>query len=91
MSREGFDTETIDPRFCTVQEWTDFMVFPLIEKAKVPFFNEDLPPRLDSADAWKEWAMNVVQSHNISKFNPPDPRLFDDWRDWAFHFIQVLS
>lgn len=85
------DLETIDPRYCTVQEWTDFMIFPLMEKAKVPIFDEDSAPRLDNVEAWQEWAMSVVQGPNLSKFNPPDPRLFTDWREWAFRFIQVLS
>lgn len=75
--------DTIDPRFCTVQEWTDSMVFPLIDKSKTP--------RLDNPDAWKEWAMHVIQSGRIARYNPPDPRFFDDWREWAFRFTQVLS
>lgn len=76
-------TETIDPRFMTVQEWTDSMNFPLVDKVKAP--------RLDDPTAWKDWAYQVIQSPSISKLNPPDPRLFDDWREWAFRFNQALS
>lgn len=83
MSLPTRTLDTIDPRYCTVQEWTDSMTFPLIDKVKAP--------RLDNPDNWKEWALTVVQSAKISSFNPPDPRMFDDWREWAFRLNQVLS
>lgn len=67
----------------TVQEWTDSMVFPLVDKVH--------PSRLDNPDDWKEWAMQVIQSYKVSIFIPPDPRYFDDWREWAFRFNQALS
>lgn len=80
---ESRTLDTIDPRFVTVQEWTDSMTFPLVDKVR--------PPRLDNPDDWKEWAMQVIQSHKVSIFIPPDPRYFDDWREWAFRFNQALS
>ena len=82
--------DTIDPRFCTLRDWTDAMMFPLLDKVKAPILGGDVP-RLDNLDAWEEWAMTVIQSPNISKYSPPDPRLFTNWQDWAFRFIQVLS
>jgi hypothetical protein len=76
-------SDIIDPRFLTVQEWTDSMVFSLLDKSDLP--------RLDAPEAWKEWAMTVLQDARISQMNPPDPRFFDDWREWAFRFNQALS
>lgn len=76
-------TDLIDPRFLTVQEWTDSMTFSLS--------NESDLPRLDDPKAWKEWAMNVLQDSLVSQMNPPDPRFFDDWREWALRFNQALS
>lgn len=73
---------SIDPRGMTVVEWTDFMAIPLFGYAK--------PSRLDDPAAWKEWALNVIQSPKINVFNPPDPRHFEDWQDWAFRFNQVV-
>lgn len=76
-------TDAIDPRFMTVQEWTDSMIYPLVGKSS--------PPRLDNPEAWKSWAMHVIQSARVSRMNPPDPRHFDDWREWAFRFNQAIS
>lgn len=75
-------TDIIDPRFLTVQDWTDSMVFPIKDKAQIE--------RLNDPNAWKEWAFNLIQYGRISFFDPPDPRFFDDWREWAFRFNQAI-
>lgn len=78
-----FFIDTIDPRYCTVQEWTDSMTYPLMDKSKAP--------RLDNPEAWKAWACHVIQSGKLSGRNPPDPRFYDDWREWAFDFTKVTA
>lgn len=79
MSNEG----PIDPRGLTVIEWTDSMVFPLLDLAR--------PSRLDNPDAWHEWALQVIQSPMVSDLNPPDPRGYATWQEWAIRFNQVLQ
>jgi hypothetical protein len=72
----------IDPRGLSVIEWTDFMADELLGLS--------LTPRLDHASDWRGWALVVVQSPQISRFNPPNPYEFTDWRHWAERFNQTV-
>lgn len=73
----------IDPRGYTVTEWTDYMADTLDAYGVLTF-------RLDDETEWKRWARHVVQSPQISKFNPPDPEAFSDWVEWAIRFNDVV-
>lgn len=73
----------IDPRGLNVIDWTDSMIFPLLDLAT--------PPKLNNEDEWQHWALQVIQSPMLSNLNPPDPRHFDDWREWAIRFNQQLN
>lgn len=74
----------IDPRgMRDAREWVDFVTLPLQQIGVTP-------RRLDDPKNWKSWAFNVVQSAHLARFNPPDPRYFDDWMEWAFRFNQVV-
>ena len=74
---------SIDPRMLSVTDWTDSMTFALSGLAR--------PPRLDNPEYWKEWALTVIQAPRVSRYNPPDPRYFEDWREWAFRFNEALT
>jgi len=81
-----FFVDTIDPRYCTLQEWTDAMKYPLSNNADVPRLDNSTDP-----EGWKGWANDVIQGSNRTFRNPPDPRFYDDWRIWAFDFTKVTS
>lgn len=71
----------IDPTFMTAVEWTDRMslLLPGIQ-----------PVRIDRDQDWRAWAMHVLQSAAISRYNPPNPETFSDFREWAYRFNQVV-
>lgn len=73
---------SIDPRFLSVIEWSEFTTPLLVTRAAVP--------RLLDPEKWREWALTVLQSPKIAQYNPPDPRIFTDWRDWAYRFNQAV-
>jgi len=75
--------DLIDPRGLGVLDWTDSMVFPLIDSIR--------PPRLNNPEDWRGWAFEVVQAPDIAQLNPPDPRLYEDWREWAIRFNETIS
>lgn len=70
----------INPINMTAVEWTSQMTLIL----------NVLPMKLDRDEDWKEWARHVIQSSNISQYNPPSPESFDDWREWAMRFNQAV-
>lgn len=71
----------IDPNFMTAIEWTDRMalLLPSIQ-----------PLRLDRDEDWRAWATHVLQSPEISKYNPPNPEIFQEFREWASRFNQMV-
>lgn len=75
--------DLVDPRGLTVLDWTDSMVFPLIDSVR--------PPKLENPEAWQSWALEVIQAPGIAQLNPPDPRFQDDWREWAIRFNETVS
>ena len=74
----------IDPRGCRdVIQWADFIVLPL---AKIGV----TPRQLDLEHEWQDWAYDIVQSQELEKEVPPDPRFFSDWVEWAERFNQTV-
>lgn len=72
----------IDPTFMSAVEWTDRMA--------LLFPGDILPLRIDREQDWRAWARHVLQSPEISQYNPPSPDSYSDWRDWAYRFNQVV-
>lgn len=71
----------INPTGMTAVEWTDRMaqLLPNIT-----------PLKISREEEWGKWAFHVVQTSEISKYNPPNPDLFSDWREWAYRFNQMV-
>lgn len=71
----------IDPTFMSAVEWTDRMAMLL---------PQILPLKINQDEDWRAWAMHVLQSPDISRYNPPNPEPFAHWREWAYRFNQTV-
>lgn len=47
-------------------------------------------PVLTDPKAWQDWGRVVIEFPGISKFGPPQPRMFNDWQSWAIRFNQAV-
>lgn len=72
----------VDPRYLSILEWCEFTTPLIKDRAAVP--------RLLTPDDWRSWALTVLQSPQIARYNPPDPLGFEQWQDWAFRFNQAV-
>lgn len=72
----------IDPRSMTIMEWCDAASHTLRKYGPIPV--------LRTANAWQQWAVEVLQIPEIFKYTPADPRGFADWQEWVFRFNQVV-
>lgn len=70
----------INPIGMTAVEWTDRMAL-LLRVSTL---------RIDREEDWKAWARHVIQSPEISRYNPPQPETFDEWTEWAWRFNQTV-
>ena len=76
----------IDPRGMSgVEDWSDSVNFDLWTRFGITI------RQLDHPDLWRHWAFHLIQSAQLARFNPPDPRGFDNWLDWAERFNQMVA
>lgn len=49
-------------------------------------------PILDLGMTWKEWGREILQMHEISVFNPPNPDEYEDdeFEEWAIDFNDAV-
>ena len=71
----------IDPRYLSLQQWTDAAVLTLATSAPIPKL---------LSDDWKSWALVVVSVPSISAFSPPNPANFSRWDEWAQRFVECV-
>jgi len=74
---------TISPKGLTVMDWCDSMAFILGPVMA--------PQKLLDPTQWKAWALSVIQSPPLARFQPPDPEDFDHWEEWADRFNQAVE
>lgn len=70
----------VNPLFFDVLGWADATSATLFDI-----------PRLDDANAWKEWANEVVGRSYLQGFSPPDASVFETWQEWAERFNDALT
>lgn len=73
----------INPRGLNARDWADFMTPNLEQYGNLP--------RLDSDDAWKEWAAQLGNLPGLSGEIVPNPYNFNEWQPWAERFCLNLS
>lgn len=74
----------VDPRMAKdAREWVEYTISPLAALLGT------VAPLQNNMD-WVDWAYTVIQDPAVQKFNPPDPRFFNNWQEWAFRFNQAV-
>lgn len=76
--------QLIDPRGSTPRDWCDRMALELDQFGTIPI--------LDLGMTWKEWGREILQMHEISVFNPPNPDEYEDdeFEEWAIDFNDAV-
>lgn len=72
----------IDPRNMDITLWSDATAQQLATLGPMP--------ALHSPQEWLEWAVQVIQTPQVARFSPPDPRGFPNWFEWACRFVQAV-
>ena len=71
----------IDPRYLTLDQWTNAVNLTLATAA---------PPTKVEGDNWALWAYNMISTPSIAGFSPPVPIGYADWRSWAERFVECV-
>ena len=77
--------QVINPQGMPPRDWCDRMALELDQFGTIPILLDGM--------TWKDWAREVIQLSEISRFDPPNPDQYpdEDFEDWAADFSESVS